>query len=134
MTGTLASVAENTIAGALKLKELVTEGELFFFCINMKDLATEFKFDDVHDSCHLRNDSIMCAIEVLIAGESVLVCGYGDVDECCVFDVRDSGGRVFLVDCEPICVLQACLEVLQVAAIGSVVSRPTWLAWRAWKG
>ena len=98
------------------LKELVTEGELFFFVINVKDHATEFKFDDVYDSCHLLNDNIMCAIEVPIAGESVLVCGYGDVDDCCVFDVRDSGGRVFLGDCDPICVLQACFEVV---ALGS---------------
>ena len=94
MTGTLVSVVKKTTAGALKLKELVAEGELFFFVINVKDHATEFKFDDVYDSCHLLNDSIMCAIDVLIAGKSVLVCGYG-------------GGRVLRFRCP--CVWWSCV-------------------------
>ena len=86
-----------------------------------KDHATEFKFDSI---AHVRD----------LLEKSVLVCGYGNVDESCAFDVRDFGVRVFLVDCDPLYVLQACFEVLQVAAIESVVSRSTWLAWRAWKG
>ena len=97
----------------------------------MHDCVAKFKFDHEYDCCHLFNDSIACAIEVLIAGKSVLMCGCGNVDESCAFDFRDSGVRVFLVDCDPICVLQACLGVLKVAAIESVVSRS---AWRAWKG
>ena len=57
--------------------------------------------------CHLLNDSTMCAIEVLIAGMSVLVYGYGDVDESCALDFRDSGVCAFLVYCDPFCPLQA---------------------------
>ena len=34
----------------------------------------------------------------------------------------DSGARVFFVECDPICVLQACFDVLLVIAIDSVVS------------
>ena len=91
----------------------------------MNDCVTKFKFDHEYYGCHLFNDSIMCAKEVLIAGKSVLVCGYWDVDESCVSNFRDSGVCVFLVDCDPICVPQACLGVLQVAATESVVSRST---------
>ena len=42
-------VVEETTAGALKLKELVTEGELFFFVINVSDCVTKIKFDDNTD-------------------------------------------------------------------------------------
>ena len=41
------------------------------------------------DCCHLFNDIIMCAIEVLIAGKFV------------AFDFCDSGVYVVLVDCDP---------------------------------
>ena len=66
----------------------------------MNDCPTKFKFDDECGCCHLFNDSIMCAIEVRIAGKSVLVCGYGDVDESCTFNFSDSGVRVFVVECD----------------------------------
>ena len=44
------------------------------------------------------------------------------MDKSCSFDFRDSGVCVFIVHCAHICALQACIEVLQVAAIESVVS------------
>ena len=84
-------------------------------------------------ACTVADDDIMCVTAVLIGGKFGLVCSYGNVDKSCAFVLCDSGVRVFLVDCDLICVLQACFEIIQVAAIKSIVSRSTWLAWRAWK-
>ena len=80
------------------------------------------------------DDDIICVIAVLIGGMFGLVCRYGNVDKSCAFVLCAPGVRVFLIDHDSICVLQACFEVIQVAAIESVVSRSTWLAWRARKG
>ena len=97
------------------VKELVTKGELHFFAINVNDYATE-------SYRHSLNDDVMRATDVMIDGRCVLVCGYKDVDKSCAFDFCDSCARVFIVDCAPIGALQADIEVLQVAAIESVVS------------
>ena len=146
VSGTRKTAFFKMTTGDPKLKETVTEVELLFSAINLNDHAT-----NVHDCRRLPNDDIMCATDVLIGGEVLArVCGYGDVARSCAFDFLDSGARVFLVDCDPIGALQAVIEVLQVAAMESVVSemeiivspagnfnivsRSTWLAWRVWKG
>ena len=63
--------------GALKLKELVTKGELLF--TDVKDFLTKFKFVNVYSCRHKLNVDIMRAIDVMI--------GY-------IFVLRDSGARV----------------------------------------
>ena len=101
MTGTRTTVVENTTTGALKLKELVTEGELFFFVINVNDCVTKFKFDDGYGYCHSPIDSIVRATDAVIGRKSAVVCSHCDVSEGCTFNLRDSGAREFIADCDP---------------------------------
>ena len=54
VTGTRTTVVEKTTAGALKLTELVLEGQLLFLVINVNDHATEFIFVNVHGCRRLR--------------------------------------------------------------------------------
>merc|ERR1711916_336977 len=115
-------VREETTTGVLKLKEMVTKGELLFPAINVNDCVTKSKFDNVYGCRHSLNDGIMRATDVMIGGKRALVCGYGDVGKGCAFALRGSGARVFIAECDPICALQACMEGFQVAAIESVVS------------
>ena len=115
-------VSEETTTGVLKLKEMVTKGELLFPAINVNDCVTKSKFDNVYGCRHSLNDGIMRATDVMIGGKRALVCGYGDVGKGCAFALRGSGARVFIAECDPICALQACMEGFQVAAIESVVS------------
>merc|ERR1712136_254939 len=115
-------VSEETTTGVLKLKEMVTKGELLFPAINVNDCVTKSKFDNVYGCRHSLNDGIMRATDVMIGGKRALVCGYGDVGKGCAFALRGSGARGFIAECDPICALQACMEGFQVAAIESVVS------------
>ena len=83
MTDTLKTVAGQTTAGALELKEIVTEGVLLFSAINVKDCVTKFKFDDVCGQYHLLNDNIMRSIDAVIDQKCALVYSYRDVGEGC---------------------------------------------------
>merc|ERR1739848_588952 len=58
---------------------------------------------------------------VLIGGERVLICGYGDVGKGSAFAMRGSGARVLIAEIDPICALQACMEGFQVVTLESVV-------------
>ena len=117
------TVVEEASIRVLKLKEMVTKGELLFpRHQHMVDCVTKSKFDNVCGCRHSLNDGIMRATDVTIGGKRALVCGYGDVGKGCAFVLRGSGARVFIAECDPTCDLQACMEGFQVAAIESAVS------------
>ena len=78
----------------------------------------EFKFDDVYDCCHLlANVSVCWEVPGSCADTGMWT------------RVALSISLILVFVCSlSTCVPQACFEVLQVAAIGSVVCRSTWLA------
>jgi len=114
-------VSEETTTGVMKLKEMVTKGELLFPAINVNDCVTKSKFDNVYGCRHSLPDSIMRATDVMIGGKRALICGYGDVGKGCAFAMRGCGARVIVTEIDPICSLQACMEGFQVATMDSVV-------------
>merc|ERR1719322_1056284 len=114
-------VSEETTTGVLKLKEMVTKGELLFPAINVNDCVTKSKFDNVYGCRHSLNDGIMRATDVMIGGKRALVCGYGDVGKGCAFALRGAGARVLVTECDPICALQACMEGFEVVDMEEVV-------------
>ena len=125
------TVVEETTTLVLKLKEMVTKGELLFSAINVNGCVTKSKFDNVYGCRHSLDDGTMRAIDVMIVGKRVLVCGYGDVGKSCASALRGYGARAFAADCDTICALQACMEGFQAPAI-RVRDRHGWL-WRAWE-
>merc|ERR1711897_22919 len=114
-------VSEETTTGVHRLKEMAKKGELLFPAINVNDCVTKSKFDNVYVCRHSLPDGIMRATDVMIGGKRALVCGYGDVGKGSAFAMRGAGARVLISECDPICVLQACMEGFQVAPLESVV-------------
>ena len=64
---------EETTTGELKLKEMVTKGELLFPAINVNDCVTNSKSDNVYSCRHSLNDGVMRATDVMIGGKRVSV-------------------------------------------------------------
>ena len=90
-------VEPNDHTSVLKLKELVTKDEMFFFVINVIECVTKFKFDDWYD-CYpspKETDAVTDRKRALVS--------HGEVGEGCTFDPRDSGAREFVADCDLIC-------------------------------
>merc|ERR1719183_1393197 len=106
-------VSEETTTGVLRLKEMAAKGELLFPAINVNDCVTKSKFDNVYGCRHSLPDGIMRATDVMIGGKRALVCGYGDVGKGCAFALRGAGARVIVIEIDPICALQACMEGFQ---------------------
>ena len=48
----------------------------------------------------------MRATDVMIAGKTALVCGYGDVGKGCASALKAAGARVTVTEIDPICALQ----------------------------
>jgi adenosylhomocysteinase len=63
----------------------------------------------------------MRATDVMLAGKTVLVCGYGDVGKGSAQAMKNAGARTMVAEVDPICALQATMEGFQVVRLNDVV-------------
>src|SRR5690606_14641464 len=66
-------------------------------------------------------DAICRATDVMIAGKTAVVLGYGDVGKGCVQALQGQGARVSVTEIDPINALQAAMEGIQVLPLEDVV-------------
>ena len=62
-------------------------------------------------------DGIKRGTDVMVAGKTVVVCGYGDVGKGCAQSMKGFGARVIITEIDPICALQAAMEGFEVKTI-----------------
>jgi adenosylhomocysteinase len=110
-------VTEETTTGVHRLYELAKSGELLFPAINVNDSVTKSKFDNKYGCRHSVIDGLNRATDVLIAGKTAVVAGYGDVGKGCADALKGQGARVVVTEVDPICALQAAMEGYQVVSM-----------------
>jgi adenosylhomocysteinase len=103
-------VSEETTTGVHRLYQLAKKEELLFPAINVNDSVTKSKFDNLYGCRESLADGIKRATDVMVAGKTVVVCGYGDVGKGCAHSMRGFGARVIVTEIDPICALQAAME------------------------
>ncbi|HEX8054353.1 MAG TPA: adenosylhomocysteinase [Thermoleophilaceae bacterium] len=114
-------VTEETTTGVHRLYQMQEAGELLFPAINVNDSVTKSKFDNLYGCRHSLVDGINRGTDVMIAGKTALICGYGDVGKGCADSLRGQGARVLVSEVDPICALQAAMEGYQVVRLNEVV-------------
>ena len=107
-------VTEETTTGVARLYKMAKEGTLPFPAINVNDSVTKSKFDNLYGCRESLVDSIKRATDVMVAGKTAIVCGYGDVGKGSVQSLKALGCTVWVTEVDPICALQACMEGHQV--------------------
>jgi adenosylhomocysteinase len=121
MAKRMRGVSEETTTGVKRLYEMQDAGSLLFPAINVNDSVTKSKFDNVYGCRHSLPDGIMRATDVMIAGKTVFIAGYGDVGKGCAASMKAAGARVVVSEIDPICALQACMEGYQVQPLEDVL-------------
>ncbi len=114
-------VTEETTTGVMRLYEFAKAGELLFPAINVNDSVTKSKFDNLYGCRHSLVDGIFRATDVMLAGKTCVVFGYGDVGKGSAESLRAQGARVIVTEIDPICALQAAMEGFQVATLEDVI-------------
>jgi adenosylhomocysteinase len=114
-------VTEETTTGVHRLYEMQEAGTLLFPAINVNDSVTKSKFDNLYGCRHSLIDGINRGTDVMIAGKTTVICGYGDVGKGCAESLRGQGARVLVTEIDPICALQAAMEGFQVVTLEDVV-------------
>jgi adenosylhomocysteinase len=114
-------VTEETTTGVMRLYEFFKAGNLLFPAINVNDSVTKSKFDNLYGCRHSLVDGINRATDVMLAGKTAVVCGFGDVGKGSAESLRAQGARVIVTEIDPICALQAAMQGYQVARLEDVV-------------
>jgi adenosylhomocysteinase len=114
-------VTEETTTGVMRLYEFSKAGTLLFPAINVNDSVTKSKFDNLYGCRHSLVDGINRATDVMLAGKTAVVCGFGDVGKGSAESLRAQGARVIVTEIDPICALQAAMQGYQVLTLEDVV-------------
>ena len=115
-------VSEETTTGVHRLMQMNKDGHLLFPAYNVNDSVTKSKFDNGYGCRESLVDGLKRALDVMVAGKTVLICGYGDVGRGCAQSMRGYGARVLVTEIDPICALQAAMEGFEVTRIGDALS------------
>jgi adenosylhomocysteinase len=107
-------VSEETTTGVHRLYQLQEKGELLFPAVNVNDSVTKSKFDNLYGCRESLIDGIKRATDIMIAGKTCVVAGYGDVGKGCAHALRGMGATVLVTEIDPICALQASMEGYRV--------------------
>jgi adenosylhomocysteinase len=110
-------VSEETTTGVHRLYQMAEKGELLIPAINVNDSVTKSKFDNLYGCRESLADGIKRATDIMMAGKTVVIAGYGDVGKGCAQSMRGFGARVLVTEIDPICALQAAMEGYQVVTM-----------------
>ena len=110
-------VSEETTTGVHRLYKMASDGTLLVPAINVNDSVTKSKFDNLYGCRESLLDGIKRGTDVMIAGKTAVVCGFGDVGKGCAQSLKSQGARVIVTEIDPICALQAAMDGYQVITL-----------------
>ncbi len=116
-------VSEETTTGVHRLYERFEQGKLLFPAINVNDSVTKSKFDNLYGCRESLIDGIKRGTDVMIAGKTAVVCGYGEVGKGSAQALKNYGAKVIVTEIDPICALQAAMEGYDVKTVEDVVEK-----------
>jgi len=114
-------VSEETTTGVHRLYQMMERGELLVPAINVNDSVTKSKFDNIYGCRESLVDGIKRATDVMIAGKTALVCGYGDVGKGSAETLKNHRAKVWVTEIDPICALQAAMAGYEVTTVADAL-------------
>ncbi len=113
-TAELIGGCEETTTGLLRLRRLEADGKLVCPVIAVNEARTERALNDRHGTGQSALDGIVRASNVLLAGHTVVVLGYGWTGQGIAERARGAGAAVIVCEVEPLRALEARMSGYQV--------------------
>ena len=117
---------EETTTGVIRLRAMAHDGELMFPVIAVNDALTKHLFDNRYGTGQSTLDGVIRATNVLIAGKTFVVAGYGWCSRGIASRADGLGGNVIVTEIDPMKALEAVMDGFRVmpmadaAAIGDI--------------
>lgn len=105
---------EETTTGVLRLRAMAAEGVLRYPVVAVNDSETKHLFDNRHGTGQSSLDGILRASNILFAGRTVVVAGFGDCGWGIARRASGLGASVVVVEVDPIRALSAAMEGYRV--------------------
>jgi adenosylhomocysteinase len=117
---------EETTTGVIRLKAMENSGVLLFPVIAVNDSKTKHLFDNRYGTGQSTIDGILRATNILLAGSTVVVAGYGWCGKGVALRAQGQGASVIVTEIDPLRGLEAVMDGFRVmpmseaAALGDV--------------
>src|SRR5512140_452928 len=124
--GDILGGTEETTTGVIRLKALERDGALGFPVIAVNDALTKHMFDNRYGTGQSTIDGIVRATNILLAGRSFVVAGYGWCGRGLASRARGMGANVVVTEIDPLPALEAVMDgfrvmpMLEAARIGDI--------------
>ena len=105
---------EETTTGVIRLRAMAADGTLRVPVVAVNDSATKHLFDNHFGTGQSTLDGIIRATNILLAGQNVVVVGYGDCGRGVASRADGLGAKVIVVEVDPVRALDAAMSGYQV--------------------
>jgi adenosylhomocysteinase len=110
----LIGTTEETTTGIVRLQAMLKDGVLTFPAVNVNDADTKHFFDNRYGTGQSTLDGIIRATNILLAGKSVVVAGYGWCGKGTAMRARGMGANVIVTEIDPIRAIEATMDGFRV--------------------
>ncbi|MCX6018835.1 MAG: adenosylhomocysteinase [Chloroflexi bacterium] len=108
---------EETTTGVIRLRAMAADGALRFPVIAVNDSMTKHYFDNRYGTGQSTIDGIIRATNVLLAGKTLVVNGYGWCGRGVASRARGMGALVVVTEVDPMKALEAIMDGFQVMTL-----------------
>ena len=112
--GDIVGSMEETTTGVIRLRAMAEAGVLKFPVIAVNDAATKHLFDNRYGTGQSTIDGIIRATDILLAGSTVVVVGYGWCGRGVSSRARGAGANVIVCEINPVRALEAAMDGFRV--------------------
>ena len=105
---------EETTTGIVRLRAMFKEGVLTFPAMNVNDADTKHFFDNRYGTGQSTLDGIIRATNILLAGKTVVVVGYGWCGKGTALRARGMGANVIVTEIDHIKAIEAVMDGFRV--------------------
>jgi adenosylhomocysteinase len=112
---------EETTTGVARLRRRASRGALAFPMFAVNDARMKCLFDNRHGTGQSVWDAILRSTNLLVAGKSVIVAGYGWCGRGIALRARGLGGRVTVTEVDPVKALEAAMDGFSVAPMRQAI-------------
>lgn len=113
---------EETTTGVIRLRSMAENGVLGYPIIAVNDALTKHLFDNRYGTGQSTIDGILRCTNILLAGLTVTVCGYGWCGKGVAARARGAGARVIVCEVDPLKALEALMDGFQVKTLSEAAA------------
>ncbi|MFP4102164.1 adenosylhomocysteinase [Coleofasciculus sp.] len=105
---------EETTTGIVRLQAMFNQGVLTFPAMNVNDADTKHFFDNRYGTGQSTLDGIIRATNILLAGKTIVIAGYGWCGKGAAMRARGMGANVIVTEIDPIKAIEAVMDGFRV--------------------